>query len=83
MIEKTLVLRPISYERLASGKIYYEQILALDDNYPIFMVHCDLFWPGSREGNPQEKYDVYDALVEGNKIKVKVTFEIIVDEDSS
>jgi hypothetical protein len=84
MIEKEFTIKPlISGYSQHSGKPYREQVILYDDEYPFAMVHIDLFWPGSRDKNPEEKYDIHDALSDGEEIKVKVIFEIVEDEDDS
>lgn len=77
--EKEFILRPLisgySHLTLTKGKPYYEQILWLDEDYPFALVHIDCFWPGKKEINPEEKYIIYDALKNGEQVKIKVTFE--------
>ena len=83
-IEKEFTLKSLvsGYSTIARpGKPYYEQVLMYEGDYPFAMVHVDMFWPGRKEGTPQEKYAIHDALSKGKRVKVKVTFELI-DEDN-
>jgi len=85
MIEKEFTLKPLisGYSNLGrnKGNPYREQVLMYEEDYPFAMIHIDLFWPGRKEGTPEEKYVIHDALSKGESVKVKVTFETI-DEDN-
>jgi hypothetical protein len=87
MIEKEITLRPIlsghsqiEFANKPKGTPYYEQILWMEDDYPFAMVHVDTFWPGQRKLTLEDKYIIYEALNDGQDVKVKVTFEMIEDE---
>ena len=87
-IEKEFTLKPLvsghsmtSFPGKENGRLYYEQILMYDEEWPLALVHIDTFWPGRREGNPTKLYAIHDALNEGRTVKVRVRFDII-DEDN-
>ena len=84
MIEKEFILKPLvsgySTFSIDKDKPYYEQVLIYEQDYPVAMVHGDLFWPGQRKSNPEMLFDIHDALYAGRTIKVRVKFTLI-DED--
>jgi len=82
MIEKEITLKPLisgytqtEFADKPKGTPYYEQILVKDEDYPIAMVHIDIFWPGRRDNTPKEKYDIYDTLLSGQELKIIATFK--------
>jgi hypothetical protein len=84
-LEKEFTLKPLvsGYSQAIApvGKPYYEQVVIYEGDYPVAMVHGDLFWPGQRTDKPEELFAIHDAVYAGHNVKVKVTFTII-DEDN-
>ena len=85
MIEKEFTLKPLvsGYSKVVEPvkKPYYEQVVIYEGDYPVAMVHGDLFWPGQRKTTPENQYDIHDAVYAGHTIKVRVKFTIIDEEE--
>ena len=83
-LTKELEAQPVktgTFKTKEGTKDYFEQILLMDNGYPFAMVHIDLFWPGRLQGQSKDKrYEIYDRLNEGERVKMQVTMEIMEDE---
>lgn len=66
-----------SYTSGATGKKYYEQILAYHNDYPVFMFHSDTLW--KKDGDNS----IYNELDKGETITVNLTIshEIELEEE--
>jgi hypothetical protein len=72
-MKKTYQLRPVKtgVSTTRPDKVYYEQIIMSENDYPLALLHIDNFWQGKGGANK-----IYDALDQGKTVTVNVTFEI-------
>jgi hypothetical protein len=57
------------------GDPYYEQILLYEGEYPFAVIHMDTFYHSIQDNH------IHDLLNQGKQLKVKVTFEVINEDN--
>jgi hypothetical protein len=74
-ITKTMTLKPLRSGASTLGdrqRVYYEQILVCEGEYPVAMVHIDLFFVKDHH----EDNTIYRRLDKGEAVECFVTFKI-------